>query len=87
MFDEMEKSGQRGSMEIIEELMEELKCAMEPGEEDFNERLGRKKPDAVAIEIESKGEEPMEDEEYAMDDMMEESPEDKLKSRLLKLRG
>jgi hypothetical protein len=71
-------------MQIITELMEELQGLMEYGSEDFDERLGRKKPE-VEVEILASGEgEPMAEME---DEMMEESPEDKLKNRLMKLRG
>lgn len=66
------------------ELMEELKCSMDPSEEDFNERLGRKKPEVASIEIEAEG---MPEEEMGMEEMMPESEEDKLKSRLMKIRG
>lgn len=66
--------------EIIQELMSELQGLMEPGAEDFDERLG--KPKAVAIEVASTDEEdPLED-EVDMED-----PDEVLKERLMKLRG
>lgn len=107
-------------LELIRELMDQLQEEMQYGKGDFEERLGRKKPDA-AIEImkvegdspELKKSEEMsgmdldndhemgEDPKHAamvmgkgMDDDMdmdmggeEESPEDMLKKRLMKLRG
>lgn len=75
-------------MQIITELMDELQGMMEYGEEDFSSRLGRQKPDLEVVKVE--GEMPMdedEDMEMPMEDEMEDSPESKLKSRLLKLRG
>lgn len=86
-------------LQIIEELMAELQGQMEYGADDFEERLGRKKPEAEIkkamtspdAEIEVTQVEMPEDEtseEGTEDDMMdEESPEEKLKSRLMKLRG
>ena len=72
--------------EIIEKLMEELKEKMQYGEEDFAERLGKKKPEVEVTKIE--GEMPLEGEELMSGEMeIAESPEDKLKNRLLKLRG
>ena len=38
----------RKELQLIQELMSELSDQMELGEDDFNERLGRKKP---AIEV------------------------------------
>lgn len=89
-------------MEIISQLMEELKEEMQYGEDDLASRLGRKKPDVAMMSIEA--EDPSmesEEEEIGMDldDDMEEgegpthkakimgSPEEKLKERLLKMRG
>lgn len=81
-------------MQIIGQLMEELQELMEPDESDFSERLGREKPPGIevmkvegsidpSLESEQEGADLEEDEEM----LEEESPEDKLKSRLLKLRG
>lgn len=86
---------------MIQELMQELADKMEYGEDDFNERLGRKKPEIEVMKVE--GEMPMDemdqDESPEMDedvedmDMMSDglqmdmSPEDKLKQRIQKLRG
>lgn len=85
--------------EIIQQLMEELQEEMQPGEEDFSSRLGRKKPGMEILKVEgemspkSEGEidmdmegreefcEPMDGEE------MEESPDERFKNRLMKLRG
>lgn len=75
--------------EIIEQLMEELKGMMAPNAEDLGSRLGREKPPEAEIAIEIDSEEPMdlgEPEEMEMD-LAEESPEEKLKNRLLKMRG
>ena len=41
-------------LEIIQELMEELKDEMQYGEEDFSERLGKGKPKVEVMEIEAK---------------------------------
>jgi hypothetical protein len=74
-------------LEIIKDLMDELINEMEPGEEDFNERLGRKKPEIGMMKIEVEGEEMPED-EVGMDFMPEEEDEDSLlKKRLMKMRG
>lgn len=74
--------------EIIMQLMEELKEEMQPSGDELGMRLGRKKPevDAVKMEIEA---EPMEIGEDEGDEMamMEEGPEDALKSRIMKMRG
>lgn len=92
----------RDQMDIIADLMEELKGAMEYGESDFDERLGRKKPAMEVVKIEGEMDPMLEAKEEAvgMDldgdsemgegmEHMEEvlSPEDKLKERLQKLRG
>ncbi len=78
-------------LEHIKELMNELIEKMNYGEEDFSERLGRKKPEVEVMKVEGElpEEEMMEDEEMPMEeDMeMEMSPADKLKKRLMKLRG
>lgn len=84
-------------MKLIIELMEELQDQMKYGEEDFSERLGRKKPDEM-IKVEAKLEDPKlehMEEELGMESdedpeemlLEEESPEDKLKQRIIKLRG
>lgn len=79
-------------LEIIMELMEELKDSMEYNKDDFESRLGRKKPEVEVLKIE--GELPLDEEmpEEGMEDetsmMMEEpSEEDSLKQRIRKLRG
>lgn len=102
-------------LQVIADLMEELKDQMEYGEDDFAERLGRKKPQVEVVKME--GSLPMDDEDMehaeemsgedldndmemgedpehaAMvldrgeDDMEMMSPEEKLKQRLMKLRG
>ena len=86
---------------MIQQLMDKLSEEMEYGEEDFSERLGRKKPEIEVIKMEGKmpmeeSDMEMEDESYdpemedmdEMDmDMEESSPEDDLKRRLMKLRG
>lgn len=69
-------------LEIIGQLMEELQDLMGPTADDFNERLGKPK-----VEIEMKSEEPMDGEDCVAMEGDYESPEDKLKSRLMKLRG
>jgi len=84
-------------LQLIQELMEQLQAEMSPTTDDFNERLGRNKPEPgmqekPAIEVTKiEGAIPLEEEEEDMEmsDMMEydESPEDKLKNRLMKLRG
>lgn len=92
-------------LEIIQQLMEELKEEMQPSADDFSERLGRKKPGVEVLKIEGQVEDPSletAEEEVGMDldgDMemgedpeheetvMEESPDDKFKKRLMALRG
>jgi hypothetical protein len=74
-------------LEIISQLMEELQDLMSPGEGDFNERLGREKPDVeIKMAALGDGEDPLGGDDMGGDEYCE-SPEDKLKSRLLKLRG
>lgn len=68
-------------IEIIKQLMSELEDLMGPSADDFSERLGKPKPAVVEMSIE--GEEPDED----MGEEMEMGPEDKLKQRLMKMRG
>lgn len=83
-------------LELIQELMGELQDKMSYGKEDFEERLGRKKPEIEVMKIE--GEMPMGglEEENSMVDSegdleLEEGglpPADmELKKRLMKLRG
>lgn len=71
-------------LEIIKELMDELISEMEPGEEDFAERLGRKKPEVGMMKIEVEGEE-MPEEEMGFEE--EEDEDSLLKKRLMKMRG
>jgi hypothetical protein len=68
-------------MQIIKQLMEELEAEMDMGADDFSSRLGKEMP-PKEVEVSIESEMPMEDEE-----MLEEGPEEKLKSRLLKMRG
>lgn len=70
-------------MEVINQLMEELQDLMQPSGDELGERLGR--PKVEAMEMDS-GDMPMDGEEGAMDGDFED-PEEKLKARLLKLRG
>ncbi len=81
----------KNELEHIKELMDELITKMSYGEEDFSERLGRKKPEIEVMKVEGEmpEDEMMEDEMMPMEeDMeMEASPADKLKKRLMKLRG
>ena len=75
-------------LSVIKDLMEQLIGEMSPSAEDFEERLGRKKPEIEVMKVEAG---PVKkSEEMAMDmgeDMEEMSPEDKLKERLMKLRA
>lgn len=73
--------------EIIKSLMSELEGLMGPSKEDFSSRLGREEEPAVEV-MSVEGEMP-EDEMAGdeMGDMEMDSPEEKLKQRLLKLRG
>lgn len=72
-------------MEIIQQLMQELQSEMEPDKMDFASRLGREEEMKPEVEISLEGEMPMGDEGMDGEDM--ESPEDKLKKRLMSLRG
>ncbi len=89
-------------LQIIQDLMGQLQEKMEYGEDDFSSRLGRPKPEIQAVKIEGKlpmegspdeeaGETPdmeaMEGHDDPMGGMMDESPEDKLKKRLMALRA
>ena len=85
-------------LKIIKELMDELVDSMEYSKDDFDERLGRKKPDVEVLKVE--GEIPMEemspeehqemmgmeDENEPMEDEEECSPDEKLVKRMMKLR-
>ena len=74
-------------MEIIKQLMEELQDEMAYSEDDFGERLGREKPEVKIMKIDTDND-GMSTGDMCMDEEMEpESPEEKLKSRLMKLRG
>lgn len=76
-------------LDMIQKLMHELSEKMEYSTDDFESRLGRKKPDVDVTLV--KGEMPekemMEDEDDAMEDEdhMEDLGDD-LKSRLMRLR-
>lgn len=82
-------------MEIISQLMEELQEEMAHGKDDFSSRLGRKEPDVeiMSMKREDDDDEPSEldfdlggeEKEMGMDEDC--SPEEKLKQRLLKMRG
>jgi len=72
--------------------MKDLQDKMEYGEEDFSERLGRKKPEVEVLKID--GDLPLDEESEECfeeapleEEELPESPENKLKNRLLKLRG
>lgn len=70
--------------EIIQNIMEQLQSLMEEGPEELEGRLGRQKPE-VELEIKSEGPEAMpmaEDCEETSED-----PEEKLKDRLMQIRG
>ncbi len=81
-------------LQVIMDLMKDLQEKMEYSPDDFEERLGKKKPGIEVMKIEGElpveeaemGEMPME-EEGMEGDMMEEGPEAALKKRLMKLRG
>lgn len=101
--------GMKSKLDMIKELMDQLQEEMQYGKGDFEERLGRKKPDAAIEVMKIEGDSPElkkaeempgmdldndmemgEDPEHAamvMDEGEEESPEDMLKKRLMKLRG
>jgi hypothetical protein len=57
----------KSKLEVISDLMSELMQNMEPGKDDLDERLGRKKPMAVEIEIEGKDDMPESNEEEMME--------------------
>lgn len=81
-------------LKVIQEIMDDLQDQMEMGADDFDERLGKPKLE-VKEEIMGKdldGDMEMgEDPEHAAmvmgDEGMDESPEDKLKARIMKLKG
>lgn len=84
---------EKQKLEMIQKLMEDLINDMEYGESDFKERLGREEPEIEAVvkmESEIPSEEISEDIEPSIEDEMamseEESPEESLKRRLMKLR-
>jgi hypothetical protein len=83
-------------LNMIISLMEDLKDKMQYGEDDLSERLGRKKPEVEVMKVEAEPEMAMESDESPEvadmeggfeDEAAEESPEDKLKNRLMKLRA
>jgi len=94
----MHEANESNVLDIIKKLMEELSEKMEYSKDDFEERLGRKKP-AVEIEV-TRGPEmmighdkmaemdPSEDDEYEeMPDLEDEEDEGgMLKKRLMNLR-
>jgi len=88
----------KSELGIIQELMELLQDKMQYGEDDFNSRLGRKKPEVEVVKMEgdipggemgmddSSGMDMGDDSDSSMMEM-DESPEDKLKRRLMKMRA
>lgn len=90
----------RKELEIIQELMDVLQDKMQYGEDDLSDRLGRKKPGLEVVKVEGSmpmtGKDPLEHAEgMAGADMgedqdsmgMDEDPDDKLKRRLMSMRG
>lgn len=93
----------RKELDLIAQLMEELQGQMEDSHDDFDERLGRKKPDLEILKVEGKDVRPEieESDEHEMSEspefeageeegMMEDeesSPEEALKKRIMALRG
>jgi len=85
-------------LKVIQEIMDDLQDKMQDGPDDFDERLG-KKPDVAAMVVAGKGMPgddddgdmpPMGgDQDMPMDMGMmdDESPEEKLKARIMKMRG
>lgn len=78
-------------MEIIKELMAQLEAEMQPGADDFSERLGREPKVELEVGMEN---DPMDGDDLPMDgdlevdEMGEEmGPDAMLKKRLLKLRA
>lgn len=100
--------GMKSKLDMIKELMDQLQEEMQYGKSDFEDRLGRKKPDAAIEVMKVEGDSPelkkaedmsgmdmdqdmemgedSDHPEMAMNGE-EESPEDMLKKRLMKLRG
>ena len=113
---------ERTELDVIKELMEELTDKMQYDKDDFEERLGRKKPSVEVVKIEGKlpgdssleealdehsmrpktredEEEELEEQDSSSDPrrymrapldserLEEESPEESLKQRLMKLRS
>ncbi len=73
----------------IKELMDELVGEMQPDQNDFDMRLGKPKVDMVAMkgEMPIGGDDESGEDSMDMDDMFGGSPEDKLKQRIMKLKG
>lgn len=67
-------------LQVIMELMEELQGSMDHSEDDFMERLGRKKPDVEVVKIEGAlGEDPsieMDDDSELEDELEEDGSEE-----------
>ncbi len=84
-----DEENEQTTLEVIKNLMEQLVGEMEPKAEDFEERLGRKKPEVIAMKVEGKLPGHAMEEESMEEEMMpmEEGPEDSLKKRLMKLRA
>lgn len=70
----------QSKIEQIIQLMEELREEMQPSSDELGERLGRPKVEAVSIQ----SDEPM-DGDVAMDGELD--PDEKLKDRIMKMRG
>jgi hypothetical protein len=71
----------KSKLEVISDLMNELMQNMEPGADDLDERLGRKKPVGIEIEVAGgklpdDGHDEMMDPEDKMDGGMDEESED-----------
>ena len=93
----------KNELDLIQELMQELQDKMKYGKADVEERLSRHREPTVEVmkvegdmpmpeKEEMHGEDPLMEEDEMVDDMgmdedEEQSPADKLKSRLMKLRG
>ena len=74
-------------LQLIQELMSVLQDKMQYGEDDFSERLGRKKPEVEVVKVESEMPLGESEESEEMEMGMDESPEDKLRRRLMSMRG
>jgi len=70
-------------LEVIKDLMEELMGEMDYGPEEFDERLGRKKPELEAVVV--KGELPMDEEDMEEVEMMEDEEEDEESSLMRRI--